>query len=101
MHTNFYDRNLLTQINGSILLSMMGRILSTLTKISLVGSSPDMGAYTQLFAVASPDFTRDMNGAYLIPVARVARPSKHGEDAKLAKDLWDWTEKQMGAAGLI
>jgi hypothetical protein len=80
---------------------MMGTVLKALSKASLVGSSPAVGAYTQLFAVASKDFTRDMNGAYLIPVARVAKPSKFGEDAGLAKDLWDWTEKQMEEAGLI
>jgi hypothetical protein len=98
---NSYKRNLLSQANGSMSVRIMGTIIGALSKTSLVGVAPERGAYTQLFAVASDKFTRDMNGAYLIPIARVGKPSKKAEDTQLAKDLWEWTEKEMKRGGFI
>lgn len=80
---------------------IMGKILSGISKTGLVGLTPEDGALTQLFAVASEGFTREMNGAYLIPFANVGKPSKKAEDKQMATDLWDWTEKEMKAKELI
>jgi hypothetical protein len=80
---------------------IMGKILSGISKTGLIGLSPEDGACTQLFAVASDGFTRDMNGAYLTPIAKIGKPSKKAEDEQMATDLWDWTEKEMKAKGFI
>jgi hypothetical protein len=80
---------------------IMGKILSGITKTGLIGLTPEDGACTQLFAVASKEFTREMNGAYLIPIAKVGKPSKKAEDKQMAIALWDWTENDMKLKGLI
>ncbi|KAJ6098852.1 hypothetical protein N7467_000387 [Penicillium canescens] len=90
-----------TGANGSMAVIIMGKILSGISKTGLVGLTPEDGALTQLFAVASKEFTREMNGAYLIPIAQVGKPSKKAEDKQMATDLWDWTEKEMKAKELI
>jgi hypothetical protein len=61
----------------------------------------EQGAYTSLFAVASQDFKVQDIGQYFTPVAKKTQPSKKANNAKLAADLWDWTEKEMRSRGLL
>jgi hypothetical protein len=51
--------------------------------------------------VASNEFTEKLSGEYLQPVTKVGKPSKHANDVKLAKDLWEWTAGEMIKLGLI
>jgi hypothetical protein len=40
---------------------IMGKILSGISKTGLIGLTPENGAFTQLFAVASEEFTQKMS----------------------------------------
>ena len=53
-----------------------------------------LGVLTQLFAATSPE-ARDLNGAYLVPWARVCNPRKDVCDPNTAAKLWDWLENQV------
>ncbi|KIN03264.1 hypothetical protein OIDMADRAFT_119069 [Oidiodendron maius Zn] len=57
--------------------------------------------YTTLYTVASDEFTQKLSSEYLQPVAKVGRLSKVGNDAKLAKDLWEWTTAEIINLSLI
>jgi len=50
------------------------------------------GALTQLWAGTSPE-TKDFNGKWLIPWARVGKMGP-SSDPKLGEKLWDWIEEQ-------
>ncbi|KAL1671269.1 hypothetical protein EV122DRAFT_226867 [Schizophyllum commune] len=52
-----------------------------------------MGALTQLYAGTLGG--KELNGKYLIPWARVGKPSRAGSDEALAKALWEWCEEQV------
>ncbi|EJD04808.1 NAD-binding protein [Fomitiporia mediterranea MF3/22] len=52
------------------------------------------GALTQLYAGTSPA-AKDINGAYLVPWARVAECRKDARDPKTAEELWHWCEEQV------
>jgi hypothetical protein len=95
------QRNLLSQATGSLTVRVMASILAGVSKTGLIGLTPEQGACTQLFAVASQNFSRDMNGGYLTPIAKVGKPSKKAEDKQLAIDLWKWSETEMKRKGLI
>lgn len=66
-----------------------------------VYSTPDKGAYSNLFAVASGQFTSADSGEYFVPVAKKSKPSKHARDMEMAKKLWDWTEKELAGKELF
>ena len=53
-----------------------------------------LGVLSQLFAATSPE-ARDLNGAYLVPWARVCSPRKDVCDPNTAARLWDWLENQV------
>ena len=53
-----------------------------------------MGAVTQLYAGTAPE-AADINGAYLVPWARVSEPLAHAKDPKEAEELWNWFEEQV------
>ncbi|KAH7400280.1 hypothetical protein BKA64DRAFT_622930 [Cadophora sp. MPI-SDFR-AT-0126] len=61
----------------------------------------DEGSWTQLFAVASPQFTAELSGTYLEPLVKTGKLSADGERADLAEKLWDWTEQTMRSKGFI
>ncbi|KAG8980274.1 hypothetical protein FRB93_009299 [Tulasnella sp. JGI-2019a] len=50
------------------------------------------GALTQLWAGTSPE-TKDLNGKWLIPWARVGKMGVD-KDLKIGEKLWDWIEEQ-------
>lgn len=68
-----------------------------------MGQPADKGSYTTLFAAASEAFGKDKNlaGKFFMPIAKVTPLDKTSGDPKLAKKLWDWTEKEMKKNGLI
>ncbi|KAF9014141.1 NAD-P-binding protein [Cyathus striatus] len=56
----------------------------------------EKGAMTSVFAAGSPEVKEKMDaykGAYLVPVAKIADPSKYATDERLAKELWETTER--------
>jgi hypothetical protein len=64
--------------------------------------SADKGSWTQLFAVAGRDFTTEMSGGYLDPIAqksKITMPRNAPDD--LGERLWKWTEEEMKAKGYI
>eukprot|EP01113_Clastostelium_recurvatum_P046950 TRINITY_DN8300_c0_g1_i3.p1 TRINITY_DN8300_c0_g1~~TRINITY_DN8300_c0_g1_i3.p1 ORF type:complete len:319 (+),score=70.57 TRINITY_DN8300_c0_g1_i3:32-958(+) len=55
--------------------------------------SPADGALTQLYAGTSQEVVdKDLNGAYLVPYAKMATPSSYAQDPALATKLWDYLE---------
>ncbi|KAK0197107.1 hypothetical protein F5146DRAFT_1108291 [Armillaria mellea] len=56
---------------------------------------PDIGAYTSVFAAASPVIDTDprYKGGYLQPVAQLGEASKTACDPEVARELWQTTEK--------
>ena len=61
----------------------------------------DQGSWTQLFALASEDFTAELSGAYLEPMVKTGTVSADGQRRDLAEKLWKWTEETMRAKGFI
>ena len=59
------------------------------------------GALSSLWAVASPDFTRENSGAYVVPYAKIGTPSAMADDISLAARLWDWTAAELEKKGLL
>ncbi|KAF4615731.1 hypothetical protein D9613_012455 [Agrocybe pediades] len=62
------------------------------------------GAYTSVFAAASPKVKLNREkyaGAYLEPVAKVGKPTKYGEDMRLAEELWETTESVLKEIGVL
>jgi hypothetical protein len=46
---------------------------------------------------------KNVRGQYFVPIAHVSTPSPHALNEKLARDLWDFTEKileEKGWAGM-
>jgi len=77
--TNFMDRQVVNIISG-------GNWLDT-----------EQGAYNQTWA-ATTKKENLVNGAYYEPVGVKTTPStKLGRDRALAKELWEWTEKELKA----
>ncbi|KAJ7346941.1 oxidoreductase [Mycena albidolilacea] len=56
--------------------------------------TPEEGAYNQLWA-ATVDKSEVVNGGYYVPVGVVGPRTKQSSDAKLAEELWNWTEKEL------
>ena len=88
IHPGVVRTNLLngaTQSYGSI----FGAISSVAARLFF--TAPEDGALTQLYACASPEVDRlDLNGAYLVPVAKVGKKSKLAQDENgaLGKELF-------------
>ncbi|KAF8903480.1 NAD-binding protein [Gymnopilus junonius] len=62
------------------------------------------GAYTSVFAAASPEVRQNKDlykGAYLTPVAKITKPSKSATNAKLATELYDTTESVLKELGVL
>jgi hypothetical protein len=47
------------------------------------------GGLSSLFAIADPNFTD--SGAYIVPYAKIGKPSRTAEDDQLAAKLWECT----------
>lgn len=59
------------------------------------------GALSSLYAVASREFSRSSSGGYIIPYAKVGKPSALARDAELATELWKWTEEEFAKRNLL
>jgi hypothetical protein len=70
--------------------------------MSLLFMTPDVGAYTTLFAAASPTPQEDAHykGGYMRPICRFAEASTLGCNAELAAELWETTEKVVAGFNL-
>ncbi|KAJ5127076.1 Glucose/ribitol dehydrogenase [Penicillium atrosanguineum] len=63
--------------------------------VELGAPGPREGARSIIYAATSTSLTieRD-NGAYILPIGKVAVASQAARDPKMAHDLWDWTERK-------
>ncbi|KAJ5824441.1 hypothetical protein N7447_006781 [Penicillium robsamsonii] len=84
--------------------SYFGGFLGWLIRMvgSWLGQSPEDGAATALYLVASHEVReQDHRGQYFIPIATLCESSATSGDMKLARDLWDWIDAQAtGTLGL-
>lgn len=62
-------------------------------------STPEQGAWNQLWAATAPK-ARLVNGGYYSPVGVAAKTSPCAQDAKLAEQFWDWSEDQLKGKGV-
>lgn len=79
--------------------------LAFLTKhlLKFFMSTSDVGAYTSVFAAASPTVKANPNkykGQYIVPVGILGKMGKNGLRKDLADDLWGTTEKFLEGLGL-
>ncbi|KAL0958395.1 hypothetical protein HGRIS_000536 [Hohenbuehelia grisea] len=77
------------------------RISTWLVRLAI--SPPEEGAFTTLFAAASPQVASDKEqykGQYLEPIGKLSKPSKLAEDPKLADELWTTTQDFLTGLGL-
>jgi len=58
--------------------------------------TPERGALTQIWAATSQEAK---SGTYYVPVAKENAGSGYARDEKLARELWDWTEKEISKHG--
>jgi len=64
---------------------------------------PDQGAYTSVIAAASKDVAETpekYRNAYLVPIGEFGTPSATSQDARLAAELWETTERFITSIGL-
>lgn len=93
----FMFRNL---SQGPLLSTPLYRFIKPIVELGAPG--PRKGALNILYAAVSPSFDIESNnGAYLLPMGRVSEPSNAAKDAKMAFDLWKWTEKELEARGIF
>ncbi|KAH8106655.1 NAD-binding protein [Phellopilus nigrolimitatus] len=88
-----------TSCNPGNLRTNLQRHTSGIQKIILnfICHPASLGALTQLWAGTSSE-TRDFNGKYLIPWARVGKASKEATNDAECKKLWDWLDEQIKKA---
>ena len=88
-----YGRNLSA---GPISSTPIYRFIKPLVELGAPG--PRKGAANILFAAVSPTIKLDSaNGSYVLPVGKIASPSKAGSDQKVADKLWEWTERELAS----
>ncbi|KAI9206660.1 uncharacterized protein BJ171DRAFT_457108 [Polychytrium aggregatum] len=64
--------------------------------INTFGSSPNIGALTQLYLAASPEVvTKDIRGKYFVPVAKEQLPTPLGRSDEGAVATWKWSEETV------
>ncbi|PVI04821.1 NAD(P)-binding protein [Periconia macrospinosa] len=80
---------------------LMGKLIKTLFLHPLI-----LGSYTELFAGLSPDVTMEKSGGWIVPWGRFmkirkdlyeATKSKSEGGTGIAKEFWEWSEKQVEA----
>ena len=79
-------------------------VLKTLTPIMRCLGILDeqaKGAWSSLFAIASPAFDRLNSGCYIVPYAKVGTPSAAAQDDVLAEKLWGWTKDVLQNKALL
>ncbi|CEL04016.1 Putative Retinol dehydrogenase [Aspergillus calidoustus] len=83
---------------GPVSSTPLYRLIKPLVELAAPG--PRKGAANILFAAVSPRLKLEFdNGAYLLPVGKLSPTSKAGADPKMAKELWEWTERALASRG--
>lgn len=80
--------------------SIMRSLTSVMRCLGILASQ-EHGAWSTLYAIASPEFGAKSSGGYIVPYAQLGIPSSAARDEKLAARLWEWTEKEMKAKDLL
>jgi hypothetical protein len=67
-------------------------------------TTPEVGAYTNIFCSASPKVTMEDTGDYYVPVGvkgagKMHKPSVAASDDELAEKLWEWSETEVAKHG--
>jgi len=63
--------------------------------------TPAMGAITQLYAGTSPEVVeKNLNGAYLVPYAKVQPASAYGRNVELGIKLWEFLDEEVSKKGI-
>ncbi|KAK5999199.1 putative oxidoreductase [Cladobotryum mycophilum] len=100
VHPGHIDTDLNRQATGTAPGPIL-RVMVPLMKCLGILDAQEKGAWSSLFAIASDNFKSSDSGAYIIPYAKIGTPSKFATDAVLAHRLWDWTDSQLRAKGLL
>ncbi|PGH01194.1 hypothetical protein GX51_05390 [Blastomyces parvus] len=95
---SFFPGNIATdQMN--IWRGYLGTVLGKAFKMffSVAGQSTQDAAATALYLAASGDIVEGsgVRGQYFVPVAKRAETSRIAGDMKLARQLWDWTDRKV------
>ncbi|KAJ9221083.1 hypothetical protein DTO169C6_6604 [Paecilomyces variotii] len=95
------DTKLLRRFDGNILLWLVSILVDALARILPLNQTVEKGAYTQLFAIASDEFSREFSGQYLENGTELGQMTSRAKDDDLARKLWEWTEAEMKRLGFI
>lgn len=82
------DRNLSNQATGIAPVAIL-RVLTLVMRCTRILDDEAKGALSSLFTIADPNFLE--SGAYIVPYAKIGKPSRMAEDDHLAESLWEWT----------
>lgn len=63
--------------------------------VEMGAPGPEGGARSVLWCAVCDGVDGDCNGGYFLPVGKKTKASKCGEDAEMAKKLWEWSEKRV------
>jgi hypothetical protein len=61
----------------------------------------DVGSWTSLFCVASPEMRKEQSGTYFQRIAEVGWQSAMAKDQDLAAKLENWTKKEIKKGGWV
>ncbi|KAL2688963.1 hypothetical protein Neosp_003013 [[Neocosmospora] mangrovei] len=100
VHPGHIDTNLNKQATGTAPSSVLRAITPVMRCLGILDDQ-DKGAWSSLFAIASPQFGSKDSGAYIIPYAKIGTPSPLAQNTELAKQLWDWTKNELGNKGFL
>ncbi|KAL1847303.1 hypothetical protein Plec18170_008651 [Paecilomyces lecythidis] len=95
------DTKLLRRFDGNFFLWIVSILIDALARILPLNQTVEKGAYTQLFAIASDDFSKKLSGAYLENGTKLGRMTSKAKDDDLARRLWEWTEAEMKRLGFV
>ncbi|RAO67251.1 uncharacterized protein BHQ10_003263 [Talaromyces amestolkiae] len=85
---------------GPLLSTPLYRLIKPIVELGAPG--PRKGATNILFAAVSTSLDiKSHNGAYLLPGGKVSEPSNTAKDPRMAFNLWEWTEKELKARGIV
>lgn len=102
---NGSNKNLEISSGNQAYLSSIGVISRTIHQTILNYFLPTSakGAYTSVFAAASPEVREKAEmykGAFLVPVAKIGRLSEDAANLELAEELWETTERILAEIGV-
>ena len=75
-------------------LSWGNRVVGFLSNMDMKAVQPSEGAWNQLWA-ATVEKGKIVNGTYYVPVGVPGKLEREASNAKLACELWEWTEKEL------